>query len=130
MAYFDPDQVAAKFREIVQEQIAKSFAKPDLTENERLLIQAQADLTDVAAAALRWHVNAKNNRLPVHVRADAFGLTIGNIMARFVSNDRFAESIMLLTMEEAYEVNLGRKTRPDGTISSETTVGPAPSGMA
>lgn len=67
--YFDPDQAAQALRDSAKRSLEAAKAMPGLDETERLFIQAQYELVEIAALALRWHVEAKNNRVPAQVRA-------------------------------------------------------------
>lgn len=131
MPYFDPDQAAQALRDSAKRSLEAAKAAPDLDETSLLFINAQSDLMEVAAQALRWHVEAKNNRVPEIIRAEAFGVALGAIMARFVQNEgAHIGTSALLSFERAFGDSMSNAPKVRGGAVDRFSLKPAPSGRA
>lgn len=131
MPYYDPDQAAQALRDSAKRSLEAAKAMPDLDETSLLFMQAQSDLMEVAAQALRWHVEAKNNRVPETIRGEAFGVALGAIMARFVRNEStYTGTSVLLAFERAFQDSMGDAQAVRGGVVDRFNLKPAPSGRA
>lgn len=126
---FDPDAVAMQFLNGAKVNSQKAMALAE-TDDERLLVKCQTDLHAMCAEALKAHIIAYNDDVPIDIAAEALGRSIGNIMARFVMNAKEGETLMLLTMEDTFLAMLGRRESKAGHVQRREKAFPTPQGSA